>query len=99
MPPKWSLSPPRWHRSADQASDLKAGIDLGHSPRRTLSELGVGFSMAGDQTAGLTYIAGVVSKVGLIGMDETTTRDINLDSRHNKDFVEPILANKQTLIM
>ena len=45
MPPKWSLSPPRWHRSADQVSDLKAGIDLGHGPRRTLSELGVGFSM------------------------------------------------------
>ena len=74
MPPKWSLNPPRWHRSADQVSDLKAGIDLGHGPRRTLSELGVGFSMAGDQTARLTHIAGVVGEVGLIGMGETTTR-------------------------
>ena len=46
MPPKWSLNPPRWHRSADQVSDLKAGIDLGHGPRRTLSELGVGFSVS-----------------------------------------------------
>ena len=73
MPPKWSLSPPRWHRSADQVSDLKAGIDLGHGPRRTLSELGVGFSMAGDQTAGLSHIASVVGEVGLIGMGETTT--------------------------
>ena len=74
MPPKWSPNPPRWHRSADQVSDLKAGIDLGHGPRRTLSELGVGFSMAGDQTASLTHIAGVVREVGLIGMGETTTR-------------------------
>ena len=45
MAPKWSLNPPRWHRSADQVSDLKAGIDLGHGPRRTLSEVGVGFSV------------------------------------------------------
>jgi len=99
MPPKWSLNPPRWHRSADQVSDLKAGINLGHGPRRTLSELGVGFSMAGDQTAGLSHIAGVVGEVGMIGMGETTSRDTNLNSRHNKDFLEPILVNKQTLKM
>ena len=59
----------------------------------------MGFSMAGDQTARLTHIADVVVQIRLIGMGETTTRDINLNSRHNKDFFEPILVNKQTLIM
>ena len=55
--------------------------------------------MAGDQTASLSHIAGVVGEVGLIGMGDTTTRDTNLNSRHNKDFFEPILVNKQTLKM
>ena len=66
MPPKWSLNPPRWHRSADQVSDLKAGIDLGHGPRRTLSELGVGFSV-GTSTFLIHWFEKIVEKLKYSG--------------------------------